>query len=158
MSNEAKASETSVEEILAAMQVRLEKLEQAMSQSHGFIQNPANQEEAILLHKLDRLTFKRHAVLTATLRGVGYEQLSELMDCAPTTVKLQLKGALKTLGFRDRATLLATKPGLLDFISNHDYQARFGISKQWWLVRAPTVMKTLRTKKPASNQYIKRQT
>lgn len=158
-------NETVIANAVVAILERLERLEAATNILAGqhlakapevskpAVSQPLTAEHAVLLKTLDRLTIKRHAVLTATLGGVGYQHLSELMNCDPTTIKLQLKGALKILGFRSRATLLVSAPKLLCFISDVDYQARFGISKQWWLEQAPEVMTVLRMKKPASNQY-----
>jgi hypothetical protein len=160
-------NETRIANALVAILERLERLEEATNILAGqrlakapevskpAASQPLTAEHAVLLKTLERLTFKRHAVLTATLGGVSYQTLSQLMDCDPTTIKLQLKGALNVLGFKDRALLLATSPKLLDFIHDAHYQARFGISKRWWLVQAPEVMNVLRMKKPARNQHTK---
>ncbi len=110
-------------------------------------------QEAVLIQKLDRLTLKRHAVLTATLGMQSYQAIAKAMTCDVSTVKLHLKAALDTLGIKDRSMLLATHPDLLDFVSDADYKMRYGVGKRWWLSETPQLMAVLRTTKPAKNQH-----
>lgn len=110
-------------------------------------------QEAVLLQKLGRLTLKRHAVLTATLGNQSYQSIAKAMQCDVSTVKLHLKAALDTLGIKDRSMLLASHPNILDFMSDADYEMRYGVGKRWWLTQKPPLMAVLRTTKPARNQH-----
>lgn len=110
-------------------------------------------QQAALIEKLEKLTLKRHAVLTATLGGQTYDAIARAMACDPTTVKLHLKAALNILGIRSRSTLLAMQPGLLDFLGDEQYERRFAITKRWWLTEKPSLMAVLRATKPSKNQY-----
>lgn len=112
-------------------------------------------EQAVLLERLEKLTLKRHAVLTATLGGQSYQAIAKAMGCDLTTVKLHLKAALDVLGIRNRSFLLVSWINLLDFISDAEYEARYGIGKHWWLEEKPELMVVLRATKPANNQHKK---
>lgn len=134
---------------------RVERLEKAIQS--GELVRPVipDAEQAITLVRLERLTLKRHAVLTAALGGVGYASLAGLMQCDETTVKLHLKGALKILEIPTRTLLLARHPKLLDFIPDADYKARFGLSKTWWLDQEANLMAVLCRTKATANQHTK---
>jgi len=58
--------------------------------------------DAVLLKRLQRLTLKRHAVLTASLAGVSYAMLATLMKCDATTIKLHLKGSVEHAGYTEQ--------------------------------------------------------
>lgn len=127
----------------------LEKAIEALSSSRA-------QEEpgAIPLRvKLEKLTIKRHAVLTATLGGVNYTDLATLMACDVSTVKLHLKSTLAILGIRNRALLLTAHSDVLDALPDKEYEQRYGLSKIWWLEQKPALMAVLRSTKPAKNQH-----
>lgn len=113
----------------------------------------------LLLMKLDHLTLKRHAVLTASLKEVSYKQIAGLMQCSETTVKLHLKAALDLPGIPDRTSMLASHKGMLDSISNEVYESRFGISKLWFMEDMkkshPDLMAVLTHTKPSANQHHK---
>ncbi len=112
-------------------------------------------QEALIREKLNRLTIKRHAVLTATIGGLSYRRIAALMLCDVTTVKLHLKASLEILQVRSRAILLVSSPGLLSFISDAEYEQRYGVSKRWWLENKPELMAVLTATKPANNQHVK---
>lgn len=145
-----------LEEILA----KLTKIEAYLEQ-HQTHQNDApseaqslSTEQQVLLIKLDQLTLKRHAVLTAALGGVSYEDLATIMKCSQTTVKLHLKGALNILDIPSRTSLLANHRQLLDLIPDKIYKTRYGIGKRWWMeTQTGDLMTVLTTVKPTSNQY-----
>ena len=155
-------NETVIANALLAILERLEGLERATDILAGnylsqCTKPPASAsptvERASLLQMLERLTLKRHAVLTATLGGQSYQAIAKAMGCDLTTVKLHLKGALNILGLRDRSTLLAKASDMLDFITDKDYEARYGIGKRWWLEENDRLMAVLMAKKPAGNQH-----
>lgn len=141
--------------VIQSLLERVERLEKAIQS--GELVRPVipNAEQAITLVRLERLTLKRHAVLTAALGRVGYASLAGLMLCDETTVKLHLKGALKLLEIPTRTLLLARHPKLLDFIPDADYKARFGLSKTWWLDQEANLMAVLRRTKATANQHTK---
>ncbi len=114
---------------------------------------PKTSKEAILREKLHKLTLKRHAVLTATLGGVGYAEIATIMDCDITTVKLHMKAALNLFDIANRSLLLSAHKDLIDSIPDKDYEMSYGISKRWWLVQKPNLMDVLRKTKPSANQY-----
>ena len=114
---------------------------------------PATVPDAVLREKLSRLTVKRHAVLTATLGKVSYQEIAKVMGCDESTVKLHLKAALDILGITSRSLLLASWPDLLNSIPDQEYEHRFGIDKRWWLTQKPALMAVLRATKPANNQH-----
>lgn len=111
--------------------------------------------DAVLLERLARLTLKRHAVLTATLGGLSYQEIAKLMACDVSTIKLHLKAALQILRLKDRAFLLAAHSNLLQTLSDKEYLRRYGLSKTWWLESSPSIMTVLQATKPAKNQYTK---
>lgn len=158
-------NETVISNALLAIFERMDGIEKALSvlaKHHLDTVRPdlrdadmADNEGALLLEKLGRLTLKRHAVLTATLGGQSYQQIAKLMNCDVTTVKLHLKAALSKLDVRSRSDLLATHSDLLACISEAVYQQHFGISKQWWLEENAPLLKVLRTVKPGNNQHSK---
>jgi DNA-binding NarL/FixJ family response regulator len=162
MASKSHINETVIANALVAIFERLDALEKAtnvLAGQHVAQQPkpPANAtprvEQAVLLQKLEKLTFKRHAVLTATLGGQSYQAIAKAMGCNLTTVKLHLKAALNILGLRDRSTLLAKASTMLDFIHDSDYEARYGIGKRWWLEDNDQLMAVLMAKKPAGNQH-----
>jgi hypothetical protein len=156
-------NETVIANALVAILERLERLEEATNILAGrhltLRQRPPTAtspdvEQAVLMQRLEKLTLKRHAALTAALGGVGYAKLAEWMQCDETTVKLHLKGALKVLDIPTRTLLLARHPKLLEFIPDDRYKARFGLSKTWWLDQEANLMAVLTRTKAAKNQYI----
>ena len=164
MSAKSQITETIIANALVAILDRLTTLEKATNILAGqhlakLSLPPAKPlptvEQAVLLERLEKLTLKRHAVLTAILGGQSYQAIAKAMGCDPSTVKLHLKAALGILGIRDRSTLLAKAPDMLDFISDKDYEARYKIGKRWWLVDDAGLMAVLRTKKEANNQHTK---
>jgi DNA-binding NarL/FixJ family response regulator len=164
MTAKSHITEVVIANALAAIFERLDGLEKATNILAGqyIAQNqtppvspPPSVSEAVLLQKLERLTLKRHAVLTATLGGQSYQAIAKAMDCDLTTVKLHLKAVLNILGLRDRSTLLAKAPDMLDFIADKVYEERYGISKRWWLEINDQLMTVLRATKPANNQHTK---
>lgn len=114
-------------------------------------------QQAVLLQKLEKFTLKRHAVLTATLGGQSYKAIAEAMQCDQTTVKLHLKAVLDIMGISSRSALMATKPDLLEFVSDEEYERRYGVDKRWWLTEKPEFMAVLRLTKPAKNQHTPKQ-
>jgi DNA-binding NarL/FixJ family response regulator len=157
-------NETVIANALVAILERLDMLEKATSLLAGQhlamlkavpVSAAPNVEQAILLQKLEKLTLKRHAVLTATLGGQSYQAIANAMGCDLTTVKLHLKAALEVLGIRNRSFLLVSWPNVLDFISDMEYEARYGVSKRWWLENKPELMAVLRACKPTNNQHTK---
>jgi FixJ family two-component response regulator len=115
-------------------------------------------EEAVLREKLDHLTVKRHAVLTASLGGVGYQELAKIMECNDTTIKLHLKAALNALDIPSRSVMLVSHKNLLSSIPDTEYEKRYHIGKRWWLDQKPALMEVLRTTKPTNNQFKKEST
>jgi DNA-binding NarL/FixJ family response regulator len=155
-------NETVIANALVAILERLERLEEATNilagRHHALRQRPPtvtspDVEQAVLMQRLEKLTLKRHAVLTATLGGQSYQAIANAMGCDVTTVKLHLKAALNILGLRDRSTLLAKASDMLDLITDEDYEARYGIGKRWWLEHDGQLMAVLMAKKPANNQH-----
>lgn len=145
----------STEKALQAILARIEVIEKALAVRTPPPFSAESVEQAVLLEKLERLTIKRHAVLTATLGGLSYRDISTRMACDDTTVKLQLKAVLDMLDIPDRAMLLVSWTDLLHFIPDQEYERRFGLSKRWWLTQKPGLMAVLRATKPANNQYTK---
>jgi len=145
--------------MIANILARLEVVEKALAAnakpqgSKATVSPPST--DAVVQERLDHLTLKRHAVLTATLGGLSYQGIADLMGCDLTTVKLHLKAVLEVLGIRNRAFLLISWINLLDFISDAEYEARYGIGKRWWLEQKPELMVVLRACKPANNQHTK---
>jgi hypothetical protein len=135
---------------LQKMQDQLDRIEKFVSNSASM---PKTSKEAILREKLHKLTIKRHAVLTATLGGVGYAELAKIMGCDLTTVKLHMKGALNLFEIANRSILLSSHKDLIDSIPDKDYEKNYGIGKRWWLEQKPDLMDVLRKTKPAANQH-----
>ena len=136
----------------------LQQIMAKLTNIERFVSGPSakvarSSEEAVLREKLDRLTIKRHAVLTATLGDVGYQALANTMECDVTTVKLHLKSALTLLDVPTRSILLANHKGILDAIPEKEYEQRYGIGKKWWLEQKPALMLVLRSTKAAANQH-----
>lgn len=105
------------------------------------------------LFKLSKLTLKRHATLTATLGGLSYEQIAQLMGCDVSTVKVHLRNALLILGIASRSILLSSHRDMLDFLDDAQYKATFGLGKRWWLDQDPAVIATLQVKRRFANQH-----
>lgn len=155
MATKANNPLANIEKTLATILRRLEKLEKAAVRPTQPTKATLAVEQAILREKLAKLTVKRHAVLTATLGGVSYQQLAEWMECDVTTVKLHLRYALQLLGIANRSVLLTSHPAMLDQIPDAEYEARYAVGKRWWLERKPALMAVLTTIKPAKNQHTK---
>lgn len=162
MSAKSQITESIIANALVAILDRLNTLEKATNILAGqhlakLTLPPAKPsptvEQAVLLERLEKLTLKRHAVLTATLGGQSYQAIAKAMGCDPSTVKLHLKAAISILGIRDRSTLLAKASDMLDFISDKDYEARYKIGKRWWHDDNTQLMAVLKAKKPANNQH-----
>lgn len=155
MTTKATSSLASIEKTLAAILKRLEKLEKGAARPVPPAKATLSAEQAVLREKLAKLTVKRHAVLTATLAGVSYQDLAKWMGCDETTVKLHLRNALQLLGIPNRSVLRASHSKLLDGIPDSEYEARYAVGKRWWLDRKPALMAVLRATKPAKNQHTK---
>lgn len=163
MNPKSPINEAVIANALLAILERLDNLEKATNVLAGIhMKNAISQsslvrstEQALLIHWLEKLTLKRHAVLTATLGGQSYQAIAKAMECDVTTVKLHLKAALDVLGVRNRSMLMANSPSLLDFITDEEYESRYGMGKTWWLVEKPELMAVLRATKPANNQHTK---
>ena len=133
-------------EDVAAILKRLDDIEALIKASKG------GQSE--LVTKLEKLTIKRHAVLTATLGDRSYQQIAEDLGVDTTTVKLHLRAALQILGIPTRSVLLVRHKNLLDEISDAEYQKLFMIGKRWWMEEMPeNLRKVLLSTKQAKNQY-----
>lgn len=148
------------QELLIQILARLDKMESKVDTLSKSVSGPSagvakTSAEAVLREKLDRLTIKRHAVLTASLAGISYQEIAKLMGCDVTTAKLHLKAALAALAIQSRSVLLTAHKHILDTIPDSEYEKRYGISRRWWLEQKPEVMEVLRTVKRASNQYTK---
>lgn len=139
-------------EVMSAL-TRIENLLTAQSGK-----TPKTSADAVLREKLKGITLKRHAVLTGTLGGLGYEEMAKLMKCDVTTVKLHLKACLNTLAISTRSALLAQHIHMLDSIPDKEYEMQYGISKRWWLEQKPEVMKVIAATKPTANQHTKKET
>ena len=166
MKSNTQITETIIANALEAILERLDALEKATDLISGqclaLLQKPPvgslpTVQQAVLLQKLDQLTLKRHAVLSATLGGQSYKAIAEAMQCDQTTVKLHLKAVLEIMGMRSRSALMATKPDLLEFVSDEEYEHRYGVDKRWWLTEKPELMAVLRQIKPAKNQHTPKQ-
>jgi DNA-binding CsgD family transcriptional regulator len=113
-------------------------------------------EREMKLRLLDKLTLKRHAVLTATLGGQSYQQIAALMECDVTTVKLSLRHAMQFLGIKSRSMLLSSHSKILDDIPDRVYRERFGVGKTWWMEQmSPSLRSQLVAIKPPANQHTK---
>lgn len=154
MQSKSPINETVIANALVAIFERLGDIEKSLA-SLTQDREKGSTPSALIKEKLDRLTIKRHAVLTATLGGVSYQEIAKHMACDVSTVKLHLRAALTILGIRDRAFLLAACGDLLDFISDEDYLSSYGLSKRWWLACPPSLAAVLQATKPAKNQYTK---
>ena len=148
------------QEMLIQILTRMDKMESKMESLSKAVTGPSagvakTSAEAVLREKLDRLTVKRHAVLTASIAGISYQEIAKLMGCDVTTAKLHLKAALAALAIQSRSVLLTNNKNILDAIPDSEYEKRYGISRRWWLEQKPEVMEVLRTVKRASNQYTK---
>ena len=142
-----------IEGMLASIITRLEKIETQIAGPSAKVAKTS--AEAVLREKLDRVTVKRHAVLTATLGGVGYDEIANIMGCSSTTVKLHLKGVLDILDIPTRSALLVSHKEILAPIPDKEYESRYGVSKRWWLEQKPALMDVLRSVKPPANQHTK---
>lgn len=142
-------------ELIRDLQRNYQEIIEASARSDAKAEGVSQDEAAtyVLHAKLQRLTIKRHAVLTASLGGVGYQELANIVGWDVTTVKLQLRAALQILGITNRQTLLVQHRRLLDAIPDKDYVARYGVSKRWWLEQTGDLMDVLRSTKAAANQY-----
>lgn len=132
----------------------MERLDSILAAVQGSTSSAEELEKAKLCAKLDKLTLKRHAVLTATLGGQSYQAIADLMKVNVTTVKLHLRSTLQVLEIPTRQRLLVEYKGMLDIIPEEEYRRRYGISKSWHLVNDPLLLAVLHHVKPASNQYI----
>lgn len=152
MKSKSSITETVIANSLIAIFERLVNVEKAIL---ALAKVPRSKivSDAVLLERLDRLTLKRHAVLTATLAGVTYKQIASSMGCDVSTVKIHLRETLIVLGIESRDKLLSAHPDLLQNIKDSQYKSRYGLSKRWWLEQKPQLMAVLRTKKPAANQH-----
>lgn len=135
--------------------LKLEKIEEMLERSIAQGAGAAQGSPSVIKEKLSRLTVKRHAVLTASLGGVGYQEIAKIMECDVSTVKLHLKAALTMLEIPSREVLLISHKNMLDSIKDKEYETTFGIGKRWWLEQKPDLMGVLRTTKPSNNQYAK---
>ena len=154
MKRNAALNETIIANALVSILERIIEIEKAIVK----LAQPASVEstqQTIIKEKLDRLTLKRHAVLTATLGGLSYKAIAALMECDVTTVKLHLKATLDLLQFRTRALLLVSSPSIVSFISDAEYEQRYGVSKCWWLEKKPELLVALRPSKASNNQHTK---
>lgn len=152
MTKDKLIDEARIANALLAIFDRLDGIEKAISTLASKQAQPVF-PDAVLLERLQRLTLKRHAVLTASLAGVSYATLATLMKCDATTIKLHLKGALSTLAIPNRGMLLAKHAQLLDAISDAEYKTRFGLSKTWWLEQETSLMAVLSRTKATANQH-----
>ena len=133
----------------------LDKVTAIEAATVGASKMPKTSADAILREKLDHLTLKRHAVLTATLGDVGYAEIAGLMKCDVTTVKLNLKASMTALDIASRDILLTSHKRMLDVIPEAEYVKRYGISKRWWLENNQELMDLLSKTKASANQYTK---
>jgi DNA-binding CsgD family transcriptional regulator len=150
--------------LLAGISARLDRMErvmgkvliEVMSQPQSPTQPAAgaqHQDGAILHLKLGKLTLKRHAVLTATLGGLSYDQIAEAMGCDVSTAKAHLRNALQILGIPSRSILLSSHRDMLDGLDDAQYKAQFGLSKRWWTDQNPSEMASLQITRHSANQH-----
>ncbi|MFC7461039.1 helix-turn-helix transcriptional regulator [Hydrogenophaga defluvii] len=150
--NKVKKNDTqTLQQQITALTARVESLEAALGRMYINAQAPgddaarstqprapataqANAEREILLMKLDGLTLKRNQIFTATLGGLSYDEIANLMQISVSTVKIQFKHALDKMGIASRQVLLTNHPHMLDPIGDAEYRKRFGVSKRWWPV------------------------
>ena len=131
---------------MAAILKRLEGIEARLPPERG--------EKSELIAKLEKLTLKRHAVLTATLGDRSYQQQAEDLGVDVTTIKLHLRAALQILGIPNRSVLLVRHKQMLDEISDAEYKRLFMIGKTWWMEKMPDdLARVLMSTKEAKNQY-----
>jgi DNA-binding NarL/FixJ family response regulator len=155
MTTKSTSSLARIENTLALIWKRLESLEKGAAVPAQPRKATLAVQQAVLREKLAKLTVKRHAVLTATLGGVSYQDLAKWMECDETTVKLHLRNALQLLGIENRSVLRASYSKMLDRIPDPEYEARYAVGKRWWLEQKPARMSVLRATKPAKNQHTK---
>ena len=132
---------------------RLDEQDRRISALASGREEAKSTELEMKMRLLDRLTIKRHAVLTATLGNLSYQQIAALMNCSVTTVKLFLRNGLQILDIGSRALLLTNHAKMLDDIPEKVYQNRYGIAKKWWLTMNPEVMSQIVAAKGAANQH-----
>lgn len=154
-------------ELLSGITSRLDRLErvmgkiliEVMSHSQSPTQpatGPQHQDGALLHLKLGKLTLKRHAVLTATLGGLSYDQISQAMGCDVSTAKAHLRNALQILGIPSRSILLSSHRDMLDGLDEAQYKAQFGLSKRWWTEQIPSEMASLQITRRSANQHTRK--
>lgn len=140
--------------VIAELQRQYQDLVRATALAEATAASGAHDAETLaLINTLEKLTIKRHAVLTATLAGVGYQEIAAITGWDVTTVKLQLRAALQVLGIPNREALLVQHKRILDRIPDKDYQRRYGLSKRWWLEKNDDLMQVLRATKATANQH-----
>ncbi len=96
--------------------------------------------------QLSRLTLKQHAVLTATLGGLSYQEIADIMNVDVTTAKLHLKAAMTHLGVENRQLLGIRWGTEIEGIPTAEYRTKFGVGKRWWEELDSAVLRTLTTK------------
>lgn len=101
MNAKSQFNETVIANSLVAIFERLTEIEKSINILAAATSSIAK-PHAELLTMLDRLTLKRHAVLTATLMGASYQDVADKLGCDTTTIKLQLKAALEVVGVKNR--------------------------------------------------------
>ncbi|WP_342133629.1 RNA polymerase sigma factor [Hydrogenophaga sp. OTU3427] len=151
-------------DLLTGITARLDRMERVMgkvlieviTQPHSPTQPAAGAQHhdgAILHLKLGKLTLKRHAVLTATLGGLSYDQIAQAMGCDVSTAKGHLRNTLQILGIPSRAILLSSHRDMLDGLDDAQYRTQFGLSKHWWTEQIPSEMASLQITKRSANQH-----
>ena len=161
---DANADSQAIITLLNGITSRLDRIERAMGkvlmEVMGQTQNSSQAtagamplESEILRLKLENLTLKRHAVLTATLGGLSYDQIAQHLGCDVSTVKAHLRNALLILGIASRTILLASHRNMLDGLDDAQYKARFGLTKRWWIDKDPSVIASVQVTRRSANQY-----
>lgn len=139
------------EAMLLAIMKKLERIEKIVEQPG--MSDPAAIEKIKLRGLMEKMTIKRRAVLCATLGGLSYQQIADIMSVDLTTVKLHLRGALQILGLPNRSMLLVQKKDLLAPFSDREFHKLFGLKKSWWLEEDDELMSVLHTVKKTANQH-----
>lgn len=161
---DSNASTQQIIDLLTGITARLDRLERAtgrilmevMGQSPNPPQHTAGalpQDGAILLLKLGQLTLKRHAVLSATLGGLSYNEIAQHLGCDVSTVKAHMRYTLQILGITSRSILLSSHRDLLECLDDAQYRAKFGLTKRWWADNEPSVIASLQATRPSANQH-----
>ncbi len=90
-----------------------------------------------------RMSLKQRAVLFAVLGGGRYDEIANVMNVDPTTIKIHMKAALNKMSLSSKLELMARRDALVKEIESAKPEVIFGLPFDWMAAQPAELMERL---------------